>query len=406
MIFILSSIVLFARLSLSDAQTDALAVSPDVAIARGRVAEAQALRDQARATYGPALSANYAQAPQAGPSNNNVVTQRLTTVGATWTLGDLFEHAPAVAQADAALRSAQLTLDDAERTERIAVIAAYYGALGAEASLAARDQELASANSELRAANLRFSSGDAPRLDVVRASVALAIAEADRARAQADADNSLAALARETGLTADVLAATVSAAAETAPQVALNVDAATRVALARRPDVASARKNVDAEERAVAVAERGGWPLMTLSGGYTQGVDTGIPVSGASATVDVVLPVTGAAHDRVVAERARLAQAQAQLTKVERGVALEVGSAIRSYQAQTVALAAAQRALHAAQDEFSATQVGYRSGAVSSVDVEAARTTYVQALVNEISSLYEQARARAELNLIVGASSD
>jgi outer membrane protein TolC len=90
-----------------------------------------------------------------------------------------------------------------------------------------------------------------------------------------------------------------------------DVSAAVQEALARRPDVAAARENVAAEERAVVVARRGGWPLVTLTGGYTRGVDTGIPVSGASVTVDVTLPVTGAAHDRVLAEEARLAQARA-----------------------------------------------------------------------------------------------
>jgi outer membrane protein TolC len=394
-----AGVLLFAHLSLQAAQASALAVSPDVAIARGKVAEAQALYDQAKATYGPALIANYAQVPQAG-ATNNVVTQRLTTVGAAWTLGDLIANSPTVAQAHAALTAAQLSLTDAERNEQIAVITAYYSALETQAALNARSQELAAAQAELRAANLRFSAGDAPRLDVVRASVAVASAQGDLARAQADAQDASAALTTETGLTADVLQATVPAQLEVAP---VNVDAATaaRAALATRPDVAAARQDVEAEEHAVAVARRAGWPLITLSAGYTEGVDTGIPVSGASAAVDVTVPVTGAAHDRMAAAQARLAQSRAQLQKVERSVSLEVASAVRAYEAQTSALIASQRALQGAKAEFAATQVGYRSGAVSSLDVEAARTTYVQALVNEISALYAQARARAALNLVL-----
>jgi outer membrane protein TolC len=402
MIALVGAILLYAHLSLQNAQADALAVSPDVAIARGKLQEAQALYDQARATYGPAFLANYTQSPQAGPTNASTVEQRLTTVGASWTLGDLFAYAPAVAQADAALQSARLSLNDAERNEAIAVITAYYAALAAQAAREARDRELAAANAELRAANLRFSAGDAPRLDVVRASVAVASAQADLARAQADADTAAAALATETGLPTTVLQTTVPSRLEIAPTSA-DVNAEVAQALARRPDVAAARQNVTAAERAVAVARRGGWPLVTLSGGYTQGVDTGIPVSGASATVDVTIPVTGAAHDRVLAEEARLVQSRAQLAKIERSVTLEVGSAIRDYEAQTVALAASQRALQGAQAEFAATQIGYRSGAVSSLDVEAARTAYIQALVNEISALYAQARARATLDLVVGS---
>ncbi len=399
----LAGVLLFAHLSLQAAQASALAVSPDVAIARGKVQEAQALYDQAKATYGPALTANYAQVPQAG-ATNNVVTQRLTTVGAAWTLGDLFAYSPAVAQAHAALTAAQLSLTDAERNEQISVITAYYAALETQAALSARSQELAAAQAELRAANLRFSAGDAPRLDVVRASVAVAAAQGDLARAQADALDASAALTTETGLTADVLQATVPAQLEVAP-TSLDAASAAAQALATRPDVAAARQDVEAEEHAVAVARRAGWPLITLSAGYTEGVDTGIPVSGASAAVDVTIPVTGAAHDGVAAAQARLTQSRAQLQKVERSVSLEVASAVRAYQAQTLALIASQRALQGARAEFAATQVGYRSGAVSSLDVEAARTTYVQALVEEISALYAQARARAALNLVLAQPS-
>jgi outer membrane protein len=397
---LVAAILVFAHLSLQDAQADALAISPDVALARGRFQEAQALYDQARATYGPALAANYAQVPQAG-ATNNVVTQRLTTVGLRWTLGDLFTYAPAVAQADATLRAALMSLHDAERTEEIAVIAAYYGALAAQAALNARDDELAAANAELRAANLRFEAGDAPRLDVVRASVAVAAAQADRVRAQADAENAAAALVMETGVAAGVLESTTAASGEVAP-LRIDVQSATAQALAHRPDVASARESVHAEEQAAAVARRAGWPLITLAGGYTTGVDTGIPVSGPSASVDVELPMTGAAHDRVLAEEARLAQSRAQLEKIERSIQLEVGAAVRDYYAQSAAVAASQRALHDAKSEFTATQIGYRSGALSSLDVEAARSTYVQALVNEISALYAQARARAALTLLLG----
>jgi outer membrane protein TolC len=122
-ISLIGALFVFAQLSLHDAQADALGASPDVAAARARVAEAQARYDEVRATLGPALIANYSQVPQAG-ATNNVVTQRLTTVGAQWTLGNLFAYAPAVAQAGAALRAAQQALGDAQRTERVAVIGA------------------------------------------------------------------------------------------------------------------------------------------------------------------------------------------------------------------------------------------------------------------------------------------
>ncbi len=402
MIHLLLAVVVasFGRLTLDDAQRAAIAHSPDVAMARAKVDEAQALFDAARAQYAPSLTAAYAEAPQGGDLGQ-VVAQRLTTFGATIALGDLFAASPAIAQADASLRVAQFDFDDARRNERVAVIGYYYGALDALAAADARTAAVRDAQAQLRAAHLRFSAGDAPRLDEVRAAVALANAQADLARAAADAQNATDALALETAVDTVTLVAT-SRDEPIPPLVPYDVNAAVRQALASRPEVASAQADVEAETHAVDVAKRAGIPALTLAGGYTTGVDTGIKVSGPSANVTMTVPLGGAAHDRVVAEEARLAQAKAQLEKVRRSITVSVGAAVRTQTAQGVALAAAERALREAKAEYDATQIGYRSGASSSLDVESARTTYVAALVAELSAYYDVVRAQATLQMLMG----
>lgn len=390
----------FSQLTLETAESQALGHSPDIAVANGKVQEQQALFNAAKATYGPALTANYAQVPQAG-NNNQTVLQKLTTVGGQFTLGDLLAYAPAIAQANASLRAAQFELSNAQRMERINVIAFYYGALSARSTLQARRAALESAQADLRAAQLRFKAGDVPRLDVLRATVAVAQAEADLARTQADADNADEQLALETGVQAASLR-TEAAPTSVALSPGVTPDEAIRIALAARPEIASAQESIRAEEHAVSVARRGGFPVTTLSAGYTTGVDTGIVVKGPSVGVNMTLPLGGASHERVVAEEARLAQAKAQLEKAQRQVTVEVGSAVRTYRAQTAAFQAAQRALAQAFAAFNATRIGYQSGASSSLDLQAARTTYVQALVSEISALYAQAQAQATLQLVVG----
>ncbi|HET9028654.1 MAG TPA: TolC family protein [Candidatus Aquilonibacter sp.] len=392
----------FTGLSLAQAQTGALAHSPDVAIARSKVQEAQALFDAARANYGPALFGNYALSPQAG-NGPYTVSQRLTTVGAQVTLGDLIAYSPLVAQANASLLAARFDLAGAERAERINVIALYYAALTAEATLNARRTALTGATSDLRAAKLRFGNGDVPRLDVVRADVAVAQAQADLARAQAEAENAEAALATETQAGSAALALAQTPAPAAVP-VTIAPEAAVSLALAHRPEIASAQEAVRAEERAVEIARAGGLPVVTVSGGYSKGVDTEIPVQGPSLTVNATLPVGGAQHDRVVAEQARLSQARSELERAQRQVTTEVGAAVRTYQAQTQALSAAQRALAEASAAFRATQIGYRNGASSSLDVETARATYVQALVAQITSLYAQLQAQATLQLLIGST--
>lgn len=402
---ILAAVVLvqsFTGLTLDQAQTAALQRSPDVAIAAGKVAEQEALFNAARASYGPALLGTYVEGPQGG-NNNETIAQRLTTLGAQVTLGDLVAYSPLVAQANAAVLAARFDLATAQRTERINVIGLYYAALTARATLDARTVALQGARNDLRAAQLRFENGDVPKLDQVRASVAVAQAEADLARAQADADNAEAALATETGASAGALRSATVPPAEPNP-VTTTPDAAVALALANRPEIASARESVEAEEHAVSVAKRGGLPVVNVSGGYTSGVDTGVKVGGPSLNVNATLPVGGAAQSRVVAERARLAQARAELAKAQRQITTEVPAAVRMYRAQTTALAAAKRALQEADAAFKATQTGYRSGASSSLDIETARATYVQALVAEITALYAQAQAQATLQLLIGSN--
>ncbi len=395
------SIQRFADLPLDAAEQAAITRSPDVAVAASKVQEQQALVAEARASYGPALTGNYTEGPQGGNAGETVA-QRLTTVGAQVSLGDLLAYAPAVAQADASLRAAQFDLASAQRAERVTLIGQYYAALAAAATLQARNVELASAQAQQRAARLRFRAGDAPRLDVVRASVAVAQAQADFARAQADDENADAVLSVETGMPVTQLQTLRADSRAPSAATTMSADDAIAAALHARPEIASAQADVAAEEHAVAVARRGGLPIVTIAGGYTKGVDTGVPVSGPSASVQMNLPIGGAAHDRVLAAQARLAQARALLEKARRAVLVEVGSAVRTYQGERAALAAAQRALRSARAEFTATQIGYASGASSSLDVETARATYVQAMVGEISALYAQARAQATLELLIG----
>ncbi|HEY4440841.1 MAG TPA: efflux RND transporter permease subunit, partial [Candidatus Elarobacter sp.] len=96
----------FAQLSPADAQTRAVAASPDVRTAKATLAGAQAAYAQVRGTNGLQATAGYNQAPQGG-ALGNTITQRLTTVGGQITLGDLAQYGPLVAQAAAQLRAAQ-----------------------------------------------------------------------------------------------------------------------------------------------------------------------------------------------------------------------------------------------------------------------------------------------------------
>jgi len=389
----------FSGFPLSTAVQQAVANSPDVAQARDRVQENAALLAAARGTAAPALTANYALAPQGG-NENNTVFQSLATVGAQITLGDYLAYAPAVRQAYFTLAGAQFDLLDAQRAERIKVIGQYFGALKAAATVDLRRQDLSGAQSDLRSAELRFRAGDAPRLDVVRAQVALASAQANLDAARVDFANAQDALSVETGASAAAFTQMTNAVLASIPVI--DPGRAVERALAQRSDYVAAQQAVNAEEAAVRIASRGTLPAVTVSGGYTSGVDSGVLVHGPSANVTLALPISRAAQSRVDAERARLAQAQHKAQSIHRQILVEVSAAARTYAETLRATQAASRARAAAQQQLRATEIGYRNGASSSLDVADARRTYTQAALGELSAIYAQAQAAATLQEEMG----
>lgn len=389
----------FSSLPLSTAVQNAVHISPDVAQAQARVDENQALLDAARRVAAPQLQASYAAAPQGGNANNTI-EQSLATVGAGITLGDYLSYLPAVREAEFTLASARYDLLDAQRTEREKTIGLYYDALTAIAAVNLRAQDLASAQTDLRTAQLRYKAGDAPRLDVVRAQVALANANASLDAARVDEANAENGLSIETGVAPDALQAMQSAPFDAPPPA--DLQKAVGRALAQRSDLISARQAVNAEEAAVAVARRSILPAVTVNAGYTRGYDSGVLVSGPSANVSVSIPLSRSALARVSAERARLAQAQYKEAALQRSITVVVSSAARTYEQSARALESGRRARIAAEEELRATEIGYRNGASSSLDIADARRTYVQAALAEVTAVYAQARAAAMLNEEMG----
>ncbi|MGH7727374.1 MAG: TolC family protein [Vulcanimicrobiaceae bacterium] len=389
----------FSDLSLAQAERDALPISPDVAAAAAAVARSSAALAAARAAFGPALVGGYLLAPQGGP-NGSQIAQRLTSVGLQTTVGDLVAYSPLVAAADAELRAAQAKALAADANERVKVAGLYFGALKARAIRGARDQALALAQRERAAAQVRVHAGDAPQLDVVRAEVAVARATADDQLAAAADDNALDALKTETGESGPLLAlesAPASLAPVPTPQEA--------VALADRlrPEIAAARATTASARASAVAAERRLLPAVTFGAGYETGIDSGVHVSAPTLNVNLAFPLGGAARARADEAKATVAEDRALEAGIVRQIELAVAAAARNLAAAVRASAASEDARVQAERELAATSLGYRSGALSSLDLEIARVTETQAVVNALSARYDEAAARATLEIELGA---
>ncbi len=390
----------FDRIDVGAAQNLAIVASPDVRIARATLDNARATLGIARGTSGLQFFGGYSEVPQGSPEGT--IAQRTTSYGTQITLGDRTTYVPLIRQAAAAVGAAETDEAVAERAERIRAIGYYYAALKARAVSGARADAVGSAQRQVDAAQKRFAAGDVPRLDVVRAQVALARAQADAANARATDGSATDTLAREIDRPPAALALTMPVAAEPAGAVP-SPDEAVRRALGQRADIRSADTNVRASEAGLSAARRAVIPPITLGAGYNRGIDSGFPANGPTLTAQVVLPVGGAIASRIHAQAALLEIAQARRVAVARTVALEVGAAARTSTASIEAEQASNAALAAAQAELDAAMLGYDRGGSTSLDLSTSRATYVQAVVDAVSARYDRLQAQAVFGLEVGS---
>ena len=388
----------FLNISLSDAQASALRAAPDIRSSRASLASAQATFAQVRGTNGLAATVNYTETPQG--SSIGTIAARVTNVGATISLADLLAYPPLVAQAAATLEGARTDALVAERTERVKVVTLYYSALKARALFNARAGGATNATAFVASAQKRFSAGDVPRLDIIRAQVAAAQSQADLANARASDTNATDALARELGTPFAVFA---SLRGGTQPLIVVpDPDRAVQTALANRGDLRSAQTAVRAAQLGVEAVRRQSIPAISLGAGYSKGVDSGVPISGPTLSAQLTLPLSGANAARVRLAQSLVEVAFARREGIAKTIATDVSATARTAQATLDARRATAAAVEAARQEYNAATLGYASGASTSFEVTQARSTYALAIINDLSALYDALQNQAILQLEVG----
>jgi outer membrane protein TolC len=394
----------FATLTLNAAESRVVGNSAAVATAQAAVRQRESDLRLARLGGIPHLTGDYSLSPQAAPTGTSTVEQHFITVGAGISVNDILANSVTTRLATAELLAAQRDADSSALQARTNAVKMYFAALSAIAIEGVRDEAVRGAQRGLSAAQLRARSGEAPQLDVMRATVSLAQAQSDLAHAVADRANAVDALASAANVNASDLTQIGSAPGAGLPaRASAPPDERSDVAraLASRPELAALLASVDARNAGVALARQAGWPTATIGAGYQRGVDTAIPVQGPQAAVHVDIPLAPGTSDRVAGALAQVDAAQAQLLEARRTIALDVASAVRTARAAETAENAAVRAREAAQRTLSAVELGYREGASSSLDVAEARRTYVQASVDALVAEYNRAQALATLEVLV-----
>lgn len=393
----------FAFSALTLAAAEKRSVDRDVGVAQAQAAVMQRAADLhvARVAAFPHLTGSYGLSPQAGSGTQSAssVEQHLLGVGAGISLNDILANSDEVRSAASELLAAQRDADSAELQAREHAVQLYYDALSSVALENFRSSEFAATQRDLRAARIRARSGESPQLDVMRATVAVEQARADLASARAQRVDAIEALASATGIAAPDLARVVVAPAQvlTAP----GVDAAVARALLLRPEITSLLATIDARRADLGIARQSALPAITANGGYQGGADSGQEVHGPAVSVSVDLPIASPAGARTQIAQAQLNAAQSQLVGEQRTISLEVAAAVRDARASDDSARAAEAARNEAAHALAAVELGYREGAVSSLDVADARRTFVQASVNALVAEYAREQSYAILEVLV-----
>ncbi len=305
--------------------------------------------------------------------------------------------------AEALVASAEATLESRRVGIAAEVREAFARRLAAAQRLRIADEALALAEEALRAAEARQRSGAASKIEVNAARSSLGRAVRERALAVQRDAAAVGALVVLVGLdpsTPVTLQGDLSGAPGEPPALASLVERA----LAQRPDVRSARHEVEAARAERRLAGREALPSPRLGVTYSEEGDVGGKARITQGVLAFDLPLFNRNQGGRGVAAARLVQAERALDALTRAVHTEVGvSAARLSAAATAAQAYAGGLLTGLEENMELVTEAYRAGKVGFFELLVIRRETLDARIGYIDALEELQAARAQLARAIGS---
>ena len=390
--------------------TAAQDVSPSIASAASRIEQSRATRVAAGAALLPALDANASAVRGRQDFVTGLGTTASAGVQASWEL-DLFGGRRAARDAaQARAEGAQSAWHDA-RVAVAAEVATSYTALRAcEAQTEQTQIDARSRSETARLTELSRQAGfEAP------ASAALARASAAQGNSllterRAQCDVLIKGLVALTGVAEPALRSRLAAGAARVPQPAQLVIASVPAqALAQRPDLLSAERELAAAAADVSQAQAARLPRIALAGSLSAarfessfGSDSGTLWSIGPVTVSLPLFDAGTRRANVAAAQARYVEAGALYRGKLRTAVREVEEALVALRSTADRSDDAQVATEGFATSFRATEARFRGGLASLFELEDARRSALQAQVALIDLQRERSTAWITLYRALG----
>ncbi|WP_298834793.1 efflux transporter outer membrane subunit [uncultured Piscinibacter sp.] len=388
----------------------AQAASPSIADARSRIEQARAARVAGGAALGPTLDASASATRGRLELGAPVGTLASAGLQATWEI-DLFGGSGARRDAaQARLEGAQAQWHDARISVAAETASAYLALRACEAQLAQTEFDAASRAETARLTALAASAGfQAPAsADLARASAAQGSATLTQQRAQCDlAVKSLVAL---TAMPEPGLRAQLQPGRAQLPQPAqLGVAHVPAQALAQRPDLAAAERELAAAAADATQARAHRYPRVALAGAITPSRFEGGAVSTSGTLWNIgPLSVSLPLFDGGV-RRAHAEAAQAAYEAAATHYAASLRTAVREVEDALVALHStaargddARTAAEGFERSYRAVESRYKGGLASLFELEDARRSAVAAQAALIELQRERVAAWISLYRALG----
>ena len=387
----------------------AQAVSPGIAQAQARIAQARAAQVSSRAALLPSLDAQASASRGLNEQLARVATTAQAGLQASWEI-DLFgANRAAKTAADERLTGAQALWHEA-RVSVAAEVAQQTSSLRtclAQLDVAERDAQSRGETSRLSELSERAGFTAPATAALARASAAEAQARVAQQRMQCDVEvKTLVAL---TGWEEPTLRARLAAPVAAAPDTLFAIAVLPAQVLAQRPDVYNAERDVAAASADVGSAQAQRYPRLSLSGSVgtawvrAGGVTTDLN-TWTIGPLALSLPLfdAGRRAAQTDAAQARYDEAAALYRAKVRQAVSEVEQALVRLQSTAERSASARTAAQGYRASFDATEARWRGGLASLVELEDARRTALAAENALVALRHERQAAWAALYRAAG----
>ena len=364
----------------------AQAVSPGIAQAQARMAQARATQVGSRAALLPSLDAQASASRGFNEQLASLATTGQAGLQASWEI-DLFgAHRATQTAADERLAGTKALWHEA-RVSVAAEVAQQTSSLRTcQAQLSVAERDALSRGETSRLSGLSEQAGfTAPATAALaRASAAEAQARALQQRMQCDVE--IKTLVALTGWDEPALRARLATPAQPVPDTLFAIGALPAQVLAQRPDVYNAEREVAAASAEVGSAQAQRYPRLSLSGSVgaasvrTGGVSTDLNTwTIGPLALSVPLFDGGRRSAQVNAAQARYDEAATLYRAKVRQAVSEVEQALVRLQSTAERNASARTAARGYRSSFDATEARWRGGLANLVELEDARRTLLAA---------------------------